>query len=87
MKITHRATAKVLYEDEQTTIKATVEAAVKIGADLRGADLRNAYLGNADLVGADLGGADLVDADLVDARIKESDTSALLAAIGIEIVE
>ena len=77
MKITHRVTTKVLYEDEQTTIRATVEAAVQNGAYLSGADLSGAYLSGAYLSGADLSSA----------KIGESDLPRLLAAIGIVVIK
>jgi hypothetical protein len=54
IQITSRWTGALLFEHDcdDNTIKATVQAAVKDGADLRGADLRGADLGDADLRGA-----------------------------------
>jgi uncharacterized protein YjbI with pentapeptide repeats len=43
-----------------TPMRAALEAATKVGADLRGADLRGADLRGADLRDANLGGATLV---------------------------
>ena len=51
-------------EKENNTIKDTVIAGFRSGADLSGANLRYADLRYADLRGADLIGADLRDADL-----------------------
>ena len=51
-------------DQEENSLRITLEIAVKRGADLRGADLRGADLGGADLSDAYLGGADLSDADL-----------------------
>ena len=71
LQIKSRWTGSVLfeYEKENNTIKDTLIAAVKSGADLsdaylsgadlRGADLSDAYLRGADLSGANLRGADL----------------------------
>ena len=59
LRIKSRWTGSVLfeYEKENNTIKDTLIAAVKSGADLRGADLRGADLRGAYLSGADLRGA------------------------------
>ena len=66
IEIKHGLTASVLFshEAENNTIKITLEAGVKIKANLGCADLRGANLGCADLRGADLGCADLRGADL-----------------------
>jgi len=74
MEIKNRHTGEVIYKSRHKTIKATVEAAVKAGADLWGADLGcanlgGAYLGNAKLIGADLVDANLGDANLGDANL------------------
>ena len=61
-EIKHRITGNVLFSLECRSIKLCVEAAVRVGADLRDADLRDANLGGADLGGADLRGADVIDA-------------------------
>jgi len=68
IEIKHGLTASVLFshEAENNTIKITLEAGVKIKANLGCADLRGANLGGANLGGADLGGANLVGADLGD---------------------
>ena len=54
LQIKSRWTGLVLfeYEKENNTIKDTLIAAVKSGADLRDADLSGAYLRGADLSGA-----------------------------------
>ena len=59
LQIKSRWTGSVLfeYEKENNTIKDTLIAAVKSGADLSDAYLRGAYLSGADLRGADLRGA------------------------------
>ena len=63
-EIKNRFTGAVLFALETESLKLTVEAAVKSGADLRGAYLRGADLGGADLCGADLRGAYLRGANL-----------------------
>ena len=65
--IKHRYTDAVLFEFQPTderqasglTIRAALETATKIGANLDGANLRGAYLLGANLDGANLGGANL----------------------------
>ena len=66
LQIKSRWTGSVLfeYEKENNTIKDTLIAAVKSGADLSGADLRD-----ADLRGAYLRDANLRDANLRDAYL------------------
>ncbi len=73
MKISHRLTAAVLYEDGATEIRATLKAAVASGADLGAANLSGADLGGADLRGAYLRGADLGGADLRGAYLRGAD--------------
>jgi hypothetical protein len=85
LQIKSRWTGSVLfeYEKENNTIKETLIAAVKSGADLsdaylRGADLSDAYLSDAylrdaDLSGANLRGANLSDAYLSDAYLRGAD--------------
>ena len=63
------------YESEENSLKITLQAAVKsganlYGADLRDADLRCANLRCADLRGANLYGADLRSADLYGANLR-----------------
>ena len=53
------------YESEENSLKITLQAAVKSGANLGGADLYG-----ADLYGADLGGANLRGADLFGANLR-----------------
>ena len=64
-------TGKLLFEleKENNTIKDTLIAGIRSGANLRGANLRRANLRGADLHGADLLGADLHGADLHGANL------------------
>jgi len=78
MEIKHRISEKILFTDENKTIKETLVNAVKQGANLGEADLREAnlggaYLGGANLREADLGGANLREADLRGADLREAD--------------
>ena len=59
--VKHRDTAAILcsLDSEPNSLKLTLEAGVKAGANLRGADLRYVTLQGADLTGADLTDADL----------------------------
>ena len=80
MRITNRWTGADIFEDELKTMKGTVQAAVRNGADLSranlsGADLSRADLPRADLSGADLSGADLSRADLSRADLSRADLS------------
>ena len=59
MQIKHRYTEAILFEDDGATIRETLVAAVKAGANLRGANLSGAYLSGANLSGANLSGANL----------------------------
>ena len=63
-EIKHRISGSVLFSLETETLKLTLEAAVRGGADLGGAYLGGAYLRGADLGGAYLRGAYLRGADL-----------------------
>ena len=69
-EIKNRWTGRVLfeYEDDDNTIKKTVEKAREEVADLTGADLRGADLRDAHLTDAHLTGADFRDADLRGAK-------------------
>ena len=69
MEIQNRYTDAIIYKDDSQTVKETVEAAVKSGADLNGADLNGADLRGAYLNGADLGGAYLRGAYLRGANL------------------
>ena len=60
-------------EKENNTIKDTVIAGIRSGANLRGADLRCANLHYANLSFADLSGADLRDATLSGANLRGAD--------------
>ena len=59
IEIKHRYTAAVLFgfECENNSVKLTLEAAIKAGANLNGANLNGAYLRGAYLSGANLNGA------------------------------
>ena len=54
IEIKHRFSGSVLFthDEAENTIKTTLMAAVRTGADLRSADLRGANLSDADLSGA-----------------------------------
>ena len=61
------------FEAENNSIRLTLEAAVRYGADLYGADLYDADLYGADLRGADLYGANLRGANLRGAELYGAD--------------
>ena len=69
---------KVLFEFEQenNTIKDTLEEAIKSYADLRSADLSSADLRSVNLRSADLRYADLRSADLRSADLRSADLSS-----------
>jgi len=73
MKILHRHTNAVIYEDDAPTMKETVEAAVKAGSDLRGSDLHGSDLHGSDLHGSNLRGSNLCFADLHGSNLRSSD--------------
>ena len=80
IEIKHRLTADVLFahEADGNTLKITLEAAVKAGADLAyanlaRADLAYANLARADLADANLARADLARADLARANLADAD--------------
>ena len=65
------------FEDEDNSIRHTVEEAVRqnislSGADLRGTNLANANLANANLRDANLANANLRDANLRDANLRDA---------------
>ncbi len=64
---------EILYEDESSIMKETVENAVKKGANLIRANLIGAGLREANLIGADLSEADLSEADLRGANLRGAD--------------
>ena len=66
LSILSRFNASILfeYEAEENSLKITLQAALKSGANLYGADLRGANLYGADLRGADLDGEKLVKTPL-----------------------
>lgn len=61
------------HESEENTIKETLECAIKVRANLEGADLIGANLEGANLKGADLIGADLIGANLKGAYLIGAD--------------
>jgi hypothetical protein len=67
-EIKHKTTGAVLFSLETDSLKECVEAAVKVGANLRGANL-----GGANLEGANLRGADLEEANLRGAYLRGAD--------------
>jgi len=77
IEIKCRYTANVLFafECENNSIKITLEAGIKSGADLYGANLSGANLSRADLSGANLYGADLSRANLSGANLSRADLS------------
>jgi hypothetical protein len=79
-KIKCRFTAKILFECEAISMKAAVEKAIEVKANLRSADLSSADLSSADLSFADLrfanlSFADLSSADLSSANLRSADLS------------
>ncbi len=86
IQIKNRYTNEVIFESETaTTIKETVEEAVKLradlsganlsGANLSGANLSKANLWKANLSGANLSGANLSRANLMGANLSGADLS------------
>jgi hypothetical protein len=75
MKIVHRESGKVLWEDSKVESLqfANLYGANLRGANLRGANLRGANLRGADLYGADLRGANLGGANLGGANLGGAD--------------
>ena len=85
IQIKSKYTGSILfeYEQENNTLKDTIEKAIKNradlaeanlrGADLTGANLIGANLTDADLAGANLRGANLRGADLGDANLTDAD--------------
>ena len=71
VEIKNRCSASILFsfEAEQNSVRLTLEAGIRQGADLRGADLRGANLYGANLRGADLRGANLYGANLYGANL------------------
>ena len=67
--------ASILFEHEakKNSLKITLQAAVKAGADLRGANLHGADLYGADLDGANLRGANLCGANLCGTNLDGAD--------------
>ena len=77
IEIKSRWSGLVLFSFETDSVKVSLEAAVKQGADLEGANLKG-----ADLTGADLKGADLKWADLTPIR---DDLWAVLSSAPAEV--
>jgi len=75
IEIKNRFSGKVLfdYEQEENSVKITLEAGIKECVDLSYAHLRGADLSGADMRGADLNGADLRGADLSYAHLSGAD--------------
>jgi hypothetical protein len=75
IQILNRWNSSILFEHdcEENSIKITVLAAIKVGANLCGANLCGANLCGANLCGADLRGADLRGADLRGANLYGAD--------------
>ena len=71
LSILSRFNASLLfeYESEENSLKITLQAAVKNGANLYGANLRGADLRGANLRGANLDGANLYGANLYGANL------------------
>jgi uncharacterized protein YjbI with pentapeptide repeats len=75
IEIKNRFTGSVLFshEAEENSVKITLLAAIKAGANLRGADLSEADLRRADLSEANLRRADLCGANLYRANLCGAD--------------
>ena len=73
MKILNICNNNIIYEDDCSTIKETIQNAVEFGADLCGADLSKANLSEADLSKANLYKANLYRASLSKRKNKEYD--------------
>jgi hypothetical protein len=73
--IKHRKSGEVIfsYDQENNSIKITLEIAVRAHANLYGANLRGADLRGANLFGANLYGADLYGANLYGAHLRGAD--------------
>ena len=77
IEIKCRFTGRVLFEHdcENNTIKATVQKALAVKANLSGSDLRNSDLRNSDLNGSDLSYSDLRNSDLRNSDLNGSNLS------------
>jgi hypothetical protein len=77
IEIKSRYSGEVLFahEQENNTIRITLELAVKAGAKLTGAKLSNSNLFNAKLTGADLSNANLFNAKLTGADLFNANLS------------
>jgi len=64
---------ELIWEDTHAHLRASVESAVRNGADLRGAQLQDADLRGADLQGAKLEGVNLHGAQLQGADLRDAD--------------
>ena len=73
IKYGHTQSVIFSHEFDNNSIKITLEAAIKAGANLRGADLGCANLGCADLGCANLRGANLGCANLRGANLRGAD--------------
>ena len=75
MIIKDRYFQNILFQDDCTDIKETLQNAVRCNANLVNADLAGANLAKADLSGADLTEANLSEADLFNADLVEANLS------------
>ena len=75
MKIINKFNNQIIFEDNSSTIKATVLSALKSGANLSGANLLRANLLRANLSGANLFGAYLSGANLLRANLSGANLS------------
>ena len=78
MKIRHRYTTDVIYQDDAPTIKETVEAAVKAKVNLSYCDLSNSDLSYSSLRYCDLRNCDLRDCDLSCSNLSHYDQKLTL---------
>ena len=88
MKILSRFNLKFIFESTHKTMKQTIFAAIKAGADLSEANLYKANLSWADLSGANLSKANLYKANLSEANLSKADLSKadLSGATGIILI-
>ena len=75
MKIRHRYTTDVIYQDDAPTIKETVEAAVKAKVNLSYCDLSYCDLSNSDLSYCDLSYSNLRYCNLSNSDLSDCDLS------------
>jgi len=79
---------KILYEDNNTSIRKSVENALKRKVNLTGADLTGADLTGADLTGANLTWANMTWANLTGANLSGADlTGADLTGANLTVAD